>query len=394
MSRKARISSEEKKDWTRVRCWTAQNGYSSYKPSPSSYLHDAIVILEHQCCQDKNHHHKPMKDLSDIVQELLFSSSRSNNGSSSSSSSETESRSEPLILVVEFTSLLQIRYDDDQGEPSNDDIFIEESCQQQYGKRVEKPVVRFLQRLNLRNATVVARGTCCPFAMKLLSPSASRSLSNENVKRLVLVTPNIPSSFINQHLLEGPFMERLQKVELMCAYASNREMERRDAVLRHYCPLGTSLTWDGEVDQQHMEVLLLLLGKLQPGTQKEKVACTYDDSRYDNLGRKVFFSELTIVMDPDSKMDVQVSEHITYASMVPSEQKVVQNGLITVEDCVRECGVLILRGNRIVLCRSLDNPTMMSIPSCALDICCGEGKKRTFFGSFLFFFPIFCCFFF
>ena len=46
------------------------------------------------------------------------------------------------------------------------------------------------------------------------------------------------------------------------------------------------------------------------------------------------------------------------------------SGTLNLKTCVPECGALILRGNRVVLCRSLedgDDPTVMHIPSCELD---------------------------
>jgi hypothetical protein len=389
MSRKARLSSEDKKDWTCVRCWTAQKGYCAFKPATNSYLKKAIVILEHE---SPNHDH-PMKNISGIVQELLFSERNKEN-----SENEQIGVEETLVIVVEFTSLLQIRYDEDEDGISNDSVLTDEAAEHQYGKRIEKRVVRFLHRLHLREATIVARGSCCPFAIKLFSPSATRSLSDENVKRLVLLAPHIPPSFINHHLLDTTYTKRLQNVELLCAYTSDREKKKRDAILRHYCPLGTSLTWGkGEINQQHMEVLLpLLLRKKKVDcherdssssstTTKNNSASTspvymFDDERYDDLGRRIFFSELTIVMDPNSKMDVQVSEPITFHSIAPpyenSKKRYNDGEAVNIEDCLKECGALILRGNRIVLCRSLDNPTLMSIPSCELDVCCGEGKRN------------------
>jgi len=254
--------------------------------------------------------------------------------------------------------------------------------------------------LHLREATIVARGACCPFAIKLLSPTASRSFSNENVKRLVLLNPKLSGSFINSHLLDATFLRRLNDVELSCAYESDRERQKRDAILRHYCPQGESIVWtDGTIEQSNMEVLLaIFVGNTKDvKTNDEDVktnddTChdehchdhecnnitSFDDDRYDDLGRKVFIGHLTVVMDPDSKMDVQLSEHVTYADMTAtssttSSATTTTEGMVDVNNCVRECGALILRGNRIVLSRDLENDaTIMSIPSCELDICCNE----------------------
>ena len=71
MSRKARISSEEKQDWQCVRAWAATKGYSPYKPPENDYLYDAMVILEHQS-QATDKSSNPMKSLMGVTQEILF----------------------------------------------------------------------------------------------------------------------------------------------------------------------------------------------------------------------------------------------------------------------------------------------------------------------------------
>lgn len=397
MSRKARISQESRQDWNTVRSWTAQRGYAPFKPT-NGHLHDAIVILQHQSNVSDTH---ALKDMAPIIQRLLFAEP----GDSSDEEKDNITKQNtpiPLVIVVEFTGLLHIRYDDDNEGISNSEVFLDEAAQPQFGKRIEKPVVRFLQRLHLRNATVVAHGACCPFAMKLLSPSVNRSLT-DNVARLVLLKPTIPGKFVNAHLVGASLTSRLQTVELLCAYASDGAKKKRDAVLRHYCPQGKSITWADELDQDHMEVLLALLaeGSLEKprngncsshgghghghshgrghahGQQPPDERYVFDDECYDDLGKRVFFSELTIVMDPDSKMDVQVSELVGWDDINPPSISFGKdhdgNGeIVNVEDCVHECGAVILRGNRIVLCRSLETPERMSIPCSVLDVCCNE----------------------
>ena len=54
------------------------------------------------------------------------------------------------------------------GNILDENVIGEEALCQQYGKKVEKPVVRFLERLNLRNATIVTRGSYCQFAMNTM----------------------------------------------------------------------------------------------------------------------------------------------------------------------------------------------------------------------------------
>jgi len=341
-------------------------------------MSNAVIILEHRGSENDDH---PALQIASVVQRLLINED-----------SAREDEQSSLVLLVEFSKLLNIRYDDEKDKAkSNDQIFAEESLKAEYGKRIEKRVVRFLERLCLRDATIVAHGTCCPFALKLLRPSTSRSLAKENqVKRLVLLHPVISPAFINRHLLDKTFAKRLQRVEMLCAYTASQK-RRRDPVLRHYCPRGKSITWEPEVSLGSMHVLVPMLRGVDPeakvedanevvgGKQHTDAKYEYDNDLYDTLGRRVYFSELTIVMEPTSKIHVQISEEITYEEMKfaaaiestteAESYKDADESIAMVEDCVKEYGALLLRGNRIVLCRSLDDddPTVMRIPSSVPD---------------------------
>jgi len=107
MSRKARISSEERLNWTRVRSWTAQKGYAPYKPT-NNWLHHAIVILEHQCPNETEH--QAINDMSSMIQKLLFNNDDNNNGK------------EQLVICVEFSGLLGIRYEDDDNNEDKTNV--------------------------------------------------------------------------------------------------------------------------------------------------------------------------------------------------------------------------------------------------------------------------------
>ena len=60
MSRKARITSAQRKEWATVRVWTAKRGYSAYKPPDDGYLRDALVVLEHQGGADGRNPMRPL----------------------------------------------------------------------------------------------------------------------------------------------------------------------------------------------------------------------------------------------------------------------------------------------------------------------------------------------
>ena len=219
---KARIPEEQRKEWACVRVWAATKGYRAYKPPAKGFLHDALVIFEHECPNKVN----PMRTRAGLVQELLFH--------------EIGAKPEfSTILVVDMTALLKLR---DEDEPDLD-IIGEEAVQTQFGKRMEKPVVRFLERIYLRDATIVARGECCQFAIKMMSPVASRAFKSENIKRIVMLHPVLSPAFINKQM-GSRAAAKLKAVELHVAYPSDREKKRRDRILRHYCPKGKSIAWE------------------------------------------------------------------------------------------------------------------------------------------------------
>ena len=295
MSRKARIPEEERLDWVCVRAWAASRGLQPYKQPRDGYLRDALVILEHEAPPAGN----PMRGLAGVAQELLFADP---------TASETGEGGFSAVVVVDMSALRVPRETDEPGS----DIVAEEALLQQFGKRTEKPVVRFLERLYLRGATVVARGACCQFAAKLLSPTATRALTAENVKRIVMLHPTLPPAFINEHLGTRA-ASKLKDVALDVVYPTAKEQRRRDPILRFCCPIGTSMMW-ADITRENAEVLLPVL--LPPAADEEAPPPlveppVYDPDRVDPLGRSQFFVQIRIELDPISKMDKQVIIDVT-----------------------------------------------------------------------------------
>ena len=356
MSRKSRISPEERKAWSCVRVWAATRGYSAYKPPKADYLRDALVILEHECPATRN----PMRVLSGVVQEILFGD-------------VGEEPKFSTVLVVDFAELLSRR----EGDEPDFDVLDDEVLLDQFGKRMEKPVVRFLERLHLRNATIVARGKCCEFALKLFSAKASRSFNANgvsNIKQLVLLQPDLSADFINCHMNQH-YVEKVKSIEMQVAYSKEREKMRREPILRHYFASGKALVREG-ISYENAAVLLPLL---LPDWEEEadgspSTNLAYDPDKFDNLGQSLWFAELSIVMDPDTKMDKQVSKDVTAELKKPEPNEQALDGeskadeALNLDECSQEAGGLVMRGNRCVLCRSLTGKWKgMRVPSVRCD---------------------------
>jgi len=349
MSRKARISEDEKKDWACVRAWVATKGFCHYKPSDKP-LRNPLIVLEHECPNTSN----PIRSLSGVAQELLFEDNFFEKFST--------------VLVIDFTAMLVLR----ESDNPNHDVINEEAQLPDFGKRMEKPVARFFQRLNIRDATLVARGSACQFAAKILCPLNSRTLNSQNVKTLVMLHPTLHPTFINQHLNSRSTVD-LKDIELHVVFGSNKEQQRRDPILRHSFPRGHSTVWEERIARENWTVLLHIFA-LNSETVLNSSTSVFQTDRFDAMGRSMFFAELRVVMDPRTKMDKQVTVDVT-AEIEKLEEEVEENAgsagasaTVDVNECTQEVGGLVLRGNRCVLCRSLTNEwTGMRVPSLERD---------------------------
>ena len=309
-------------------------------------MRNALVILDHECPPGRN----PARHccLREVAQEFLFSEP------------DEEEADEPefsAVIVVDLSALLVPR----DGDVPGTDVVGDEAVMAQFGKRMEKPVVRFLERLYLIDATVVARGACCQFAVKLLSPTASRALTPKNITKIVMLHPALTPAFINEQLGDKA-AAALKGVELHAVFQNEREQRRRNPILRSCCPAGRSLTRE-QVTREHAAILLpVLLGPaeedVEPAQEEEEEEAegpAYDPERCDQLGRSLFFAEVRIEMDPVSKYDKQVFIDTTAEMQGPEvilDDDADGEAGIDVANFAREVGALVLRGNRCVLCMS------------------------------------------
>ena len=336
-----RVSEDARGEWACVRMWAATKGYCAYKPN-NGWLHDALVILEHEV-NERN----PMVILSAVAQELLMQAAESKFSA---------------ILVVDVGALLKLRPDDE----TDFDILGQESLSAQYGKRFEKPVIRFLDRMYLKEATLVGRGVLCEFVLKMMSPVASRALTEKNVKRIVLIHPILRPAFINSDHMSDAAAAKLTNVTLDAVYSTAKEQMRRDRILRHFCPNGNSMTWAQHVDPQNVgEILLATFMTERVGGGANEIS-EYDSERFDELGKSMFFAEVRIVMDVRTKRDKQLSIDVTVEIFAEDVEMMAAagdagaalggegTGSINVAQCATVHAGLLLRGNRCVLYRSTE----------------------------------------
>jgi len=380
MPRKAGIPESERLQWACVRSWVGIKGHSGFKANNNNNhsnngrgsnteedgcLCNALVVLVHEVPADENLANDPlhpMRSLIGAMQEALLPDrttkqphlqfQQTENGNNTSDVGADFS----ATLVVDVSKLHIPR------EGDTCDVVAEEALMPQFGKRAEKPAVRFLERIHLRNATIVARGACCQFALKLLSPVASRALAPKHVARIVMLHPKLTPRFINEHMgVEAS--KQLKQVQLDVLYANEKKRRRRDPIIRASAPRGQSFVHESS----DASMLLSVLKRCPQEVPQTETNFEFDASRCDESGRRVFFSELRIEMDPHTKADKQVVTDVTaqLQEEVSSCSEKNESRLdLDLAACVHEIGGLVLRGNRCALVRSLDGEWKgMKVPS-------------------------------
>ena len=309
--------------------------------SEAGLLRNALVILEHD---DGGGRRKAQSGWSKHPMRRLMATVRL-------CSLQTRVR---RLSSPQFSSSTSRSYSPRESDEDGFDVLTDEVLLEQFGKRMEKPVVRFLERLHLRDATVAFPGKCCEFGFKLLSPRAPRALNSNgtpNVKRLVLLHPEIRTEFINGQLDKASAL-KLKDIELHVVYSSNKEQQRRDPILRHFCPTGCSIVWKPETGPVDAALPQLLTPEAEGKDDCETTELeAYDPERFDQLGRSLWFATLSIVMDPDTKLDKQVAVNVTTELQSPEEvddgsdggESKMEPEKVKIEDCAQEIGGLVLR---------------------------------------------------
>ena len=131
----------------------------------------------------------------------------------------------------------------------------------QFGKYIEKSIIRFLQRLHFENATFVAKGICSQFILKLLSPIASRAFTSpKDVRQIILFHPLLQVDFINQQIVRNQFnSSSLQNAELHIVYENENEFTKRESILRELCPKGSSYLFENDTKDVPYSYLLEIM---------------------------------------------------------------------------------------------------------------------------------------
>jgi hypothetical protein len=253
------------------------------------------------------------------------------------------------------------------------------------GKRYGKPVARFLEKLLAGykgNLSLVAFEGGAQLALRLLQATPQdHGFKPGLAKRLVLVRPRLSAAGVNAMLTKP--VETKTSVDIF--YESAAALEKREVMVRHAYARGTSLVLAAAATGAHsvgaqLYVSLLSSGSESPvNTEAEVALADPEFETIDLMGQRVFWSELSFVMNKDTKQpeaalsdldsyEIAKATALTTArshadTTLPAapQQGSAEAGPFvamhpSTESTTKWVGAFILRGNRCVLVRSLASP--------------------------------------
>lgn len=282
---------------------------------------------------------------------------------------------EPLRLEVE-------RKEKERGEGVSWVSLLEAegAARDQLSKAIGKPIVRAFNKLMMQStgATMVAHGSVCQLVIKILRTNDPHGVAaSSKLDRVVLLDPVLPIATVNA-LLTGACTAASGRVRAELAFANAAKRDRRLPMLRGVLPRGcdTLLPANNELhavsisgDEKSAALLAALAVMEAPNAAKLPIPA-YREDEFDSLGRRMFLSLIEMEMDPISKQCVVSAVDITEDVLgrdlsVTCVSKAQDDAL---GDNVSMHGALVLRGNRCILVRSLEMPTLwrgMRLPSVA-----------------------------
>eukprot|EP00040_Diaphanoeca_grandis_P003903 m.26343 g.26343 ORF g.26343 m.26343 type:complete len:1000 (+) comp15368_c0_seq1:220-3219(+) len=358
-----------------IKFWLASCGYNAPRAADTIAPHSTLVLWDGRGESTDGPSH-PLLRVCHVVQELLLGGGIGGDAI------------DAPIVIVDLRGLL--------GSMSPE-VFQEALDQEGFNlreltRRIGKPIARALEKLFLKDATIIASGDLCQLLLKLLCTTDSRGLAKREgaVKRVILLHPVLPKECVNA-LLGGPSAQ-YPRATMDVVYESKKLETKREPMIRHAFPLGRTLAspfQSGEAINLVSLIPTLDDDFFDPSSNTSGgeggnvyANAKYQVERFDTLGRMCWFSELTVVMNKYTKQHEQEVENITQdivEELLAPPPKSANDGTsevaaTTIDEGENQIGAVILRGSRCVLVRSLATPAAwkgMRIP-CVVPI---EGES-------------------
>jgi len=342
MSRKAR---EDKSAWKATSCYVIVGGYGSFKFRGNKPLENAVLILTRLDNGNDGNRHALYSYAAQCQQALL--------------------RSEPgvystprTIIVVDVHSLFETTEDYEEA-------LQQETVDPRFTKRLIRPLLRLVDRLLLRNTTVVAAGALAPLGLKLAEAWIVQKSSPNAVQQVWLCHPTLSTEFCNEQLRPNATNKQARivvvKFPVHIIFASQAAQEKRLDVVRHYYPTGKHF-----IHPSAESCLIIPLddgedrgNNRRKGENNDRSLPSATADYVDDQGKSLWFSQVSVEMNRYTKQYDRISVDIT--SDVWKERTPVlgegnqSESTATVDwaTCPREIGALVLRGPRCILIRSL-----------------------------------------
>jgi len=349
MSRKSR---EDKSAWKIPSIYAFSGGYGPYRVKTYDVIDGAAVLIhnssippssmqgdEEEKKEDGNNsnYSHPMYSLAGQMQQNLLAESK---GYSSESKA---------FFILDICDMF-----DDMDE--YEDVIAKEDESQELTKALGKSILRTLRRMLVQNITLVAKDNLCGLLLKL--HRAIQSLDPSMVSEVKLVYPKLSSNFINSNMVASDIesMRYDGPVNLVV----RKSKHPRIGIIRSFYPNGTVKVCT--LDQYWL--LAAFQDKIHKGVVTE-----YDPDFCNSMGKSLFLSRMTVEMNRHTKQYERNCEDTTSNLMdkVQLYDTSLENNDFSNFDwsnCQLEIGALVLRGNRCILVRSLEEEWQgMRIPS-------------------------------
>lgn len=365
MSRKAFA---DKSSWKTPSVYAFVGGYGPFRARQHDSIEDVVVLLYKGNGEQVRRH--PMYGLAKEAQHVLLKYQDDTTGTMPISNG---------ILVVDVRDMFDNQDEMDlalKNETEHEDAAGDMSSTK---KRSEKGICRLLTRLFkrmcLHRVVLTANGELCALALKL--HTILLQTDPEMIAGLRLVFPRLSAKFINTYMVDangtanasrkaGKTAKNHKKKDKMAPDLVTgvhldlvaEEEDARVDMLRHSFPQLRVF-----ISESNRSTGVLGMGQEDEGD--------YDfDPEYCNaLGKSLFLSSMAVEMNRHTKQYERLCEPITDSLseiMELEAKKHIQTEEINWDECERQIGALVLRGNRCVLVRSSEWAGMR-IPYVATD---------------------------
>lgn len=392
MSRKARVKEEDKSDWDFPHYWAASWGYGPVKAN-ALVSSSGLVVLLHLPENDEvpvdpldaqdGEPIGPLLTLLPTFSQLLGPASQ---------------RPPSACLIIDLTPLCKGK---SLGEVQAS-LDEEGALAGEFGKKLGRPAVRAMERLVLEGATLVACGGVAQLALKIaLAPEKISRLKTGSIKQLVLIHPRVPAKSVNTQLKTGSRSERLTVL-----FDKEQEKERRMHIFQHVFP-NSEAHVHSSVNSAALRGLQFAGFAIEGLSDEVNELSSLETVSSDDYGRSLWLARVIIEMNPGSKQfqaeAIDITAEVEEAAAKATKSKAQSTKEISVPQMANEddelalmrapceptpwqppradgneVGTLIVRGNRCVLVRCIQNPKRwhgMKIPSLPANV--GESPRDT-----------------